>query len=185
MNEANIQNYLHRYFTGRLYEIPNIYLFDWESDFISVTRAGYIHEYEIKISKSDFNNDAKSKAHKHEVLIHGCRPLKKYEKICVDDYADRGWEIPSYISNKLTGDNKIAGKRPNYFWYVCPVDLIKEVPEYAGLIFCNPHLEIIKPAPLLHKEKISTEMKGKILSSFYYRYWKLRLSSKAVGAINE
>ena len=84
MNERSIQNQIHNYFSGRIYEIPNVYLYDWESDFISVTRAGYIHEYEIKISKSDFNNDAKSKTHKHEVLQGGCRSLKKYEQSYID-----------------------------------------------------------------------------------------------------
>ncbi len=180
MNEREIQNYLHQYFTGRIYEIPNVYLYDWESDFISVTRAGYIHEYEIKISKADFRNDTKSKPHKHEVVQCGCRAPKEFEQMYIEDYEKLGLsEIPPWISRQMTADNKIIGKRPNYFWYVCPPELITNVPDYAGLIYCKPYLSIMKPAPLLHKEKISNAMEKKILSSLYFRYWKLRLEKAA------
>lgn len=41
--------------------VPNIYYYDWESDLIAVTRGGLVHEFEIKISKSDFRADAKKK----------------------------------------------------------------------------------------------------------------------------
>jgi len=177
MTETDIQNYLHRCFAGRNYEIPNVYLYDWESDFISVTRAGYIHEYEIKISKSDFKNDVKSKSGKHEVVQCGCRSPKEYEQMYIKDYEKIGLsEVPPWIAKKLTTDNKIIGNRPNYFWYVCPENLITEVPEYAGLIYCKPYLQIVKPAPRLHKGKISSVMEKKILSSFCYRYWKIRMT---------
>lgn len=122
----------------------------------------------------------KAKTHKHEVLQGGCRSLKKYEQSYIDQSIKYDCvEIPRFISDKLTPDNKIKGHRPNYFWYVCPSELIKEVPEYAGLIYCDHYIKIIKQAPRLHKEKISSEMEKKILSSFYYRYWKLRLEGKA------
>ena len=47
----------------------------------------------------------------------------------------------------------------NYFNFVVPTGLVTpdEVPEYAGLIYMDENLnfEIIKKAPLLHKEKAS------------------------------
>ena len=35
----------------------NMYLKQFESDFITITKAGYMHEIEVKISKSDFLAD--------------------------------------------------------------------------------------------------------------------------------
>ena len=44
--------------------------------------------------------------------------------------------------------------RPNKFYYVTPKDLIKleEIPKYAGLIYIDNNVKIIKRAPLLHSE---------------------------------
>ena len=42
-------------------------LFPWEADLASATRAGYSHEFEIKISVADFERDKEKKA-KHRSL---------------------------------------------------------------------------------------------------------------------
>ena len=179
ITEAEIQYFLYLHFSsGRQYGIPNIYLYEWESDFLSVTRAGRVHEYEIKISKADFNADA-VKVEKHQIMETGVRNLNKYEQSCFDDGEKYGFDIPSFISSKMTADKKMTGKRPNYFWYVCPEGIITEPPSYAGLIYYSYCLKIIKEAPLLHKEKITQGMERKILTSFYYRYWQLRRNNKA------
>ena len=90
-------------------------------------------------------------------------------------------------------------KISNRYYYVCEEGLIKpeEVPEYAGLIYVYSELkyvsgdilpgcmEEIKPAPLLHRERASTEIYtrvAKILSNrmvygcsyMKYHYNKLR-----------
>ena len=44
---------------GHRYIVPNSGVFGWEADMISCTRAGYINEWEIKISRSDFLADMK------------------------------------------------------------------------------------------------------------------------------
>ena len=179
MTEHEVQNYLYRhFFSGRRYGIPNIYLYQWESDFLSVTMAGRIHEYEIKVTRADFAADAR-KAQKHQILKSGCRELSAYEQQCIDDHETRGWNVPSFIANKMTDDKKIPERRPNYFWYVCPESVADVVPEYAGLIHCKPYLKVVKAAPLLHKEKITADMEKKILSVFYYRYWKIRNEAAA------
>lgn len=43
------------------YLIHNLFVFDWESDYLAITKAGLIHEVEIKISKHDYKNEAKNK----------------------------------------------------------------------------------------------------------------------------
>jgi len=111
----------------------------YEADILRITAAGYFHEYEIKVSKSDFKNDFVAKAEKH-------RKLKA----------------------------KTWVKGPCCFWYMCPANLIQpeEVPEYAGLIWINPHFVEKKKAPRLHKEKFSDKRIAHILRKGYGRYWR-------------
>ena len=44
-----------RYFLNNLYVFSN----SWESDYLSLTKSGYLYEGEVKISKSDFKADFK------------------------------------------------------------------------------------------------------------------------------
>ena len=102
MNESEIQDYLYRhFFSGRQYGIPNIFLYEWESDFLSVTRAGYVHEYEIKITKSDFNADS-GKVLKHQLLEAGIRDLNDYEQSYVSNQEKLGWNMPIFMQPKPT-----------------------------------------------------------------------------------
>ncbi len=57
------------------------------------------------------------------------------------------------------------GYGTNYFYYACPLGLIKkaEIPEYAGLIYCNSKGSfIVKQAPILHKESLTFNQLKKI-----------------------
>lgn len=49
-------------------------VFPWEADLISVTRAHYSHEYEIKISSADYKRDFE------KVMKHNCLQWPKFEK---------------------------------------------------------------------------------------------------------
>jgi|SRR5690242_12255036 len=42
-------------------------IYNWEVDLLSVTKAGFTHEFEVKISKSDYREDFK-KVEKHRLL---------------------------------------------------------------------------------------------------------------------
>lgn len=62
----------------------------------------------------------------------------------------------------------------NYFYYACPEGLIKrdEIPEYAGLIYCNNKgTRQIKRAPILHNDRLTynqlRKIAIKIMSSKY------------------
>lgn len=157
---------------------PNVCAYGWESDMLSVLKSGYINEYEIKISLSDFRADAK-KSGKHELLRTGMRSPTECEQSWIDRMIENGWEIPYKNYDKLLC--KFKELRPNYFWYVCPQDLIpiNEVPEYAGLIYvCNDRwrLSKVKTAPRLHTEKVSEKIKNSIMTSLAWRYWNIRLA---------
>lgn len=60
MTEHEIQMRLYLKISGCSWMAPSIFLFNgFESDFIAVTNSGYIREYEIKLSLSDFYNDSR------------------------------------------------------------------------------------------------------------------------------
>lgn len=66
--EKEIQKKLILEFNGRRKHklcVPNIFLYDWESDLISITQSDSVFEFEIKCSKWDYLNDFK-KVEKHE-----------------------------------------------------------------------------------------------------------------------
>lgn len=133
------------YLSGYTLWIRNAYIFgDWESDFLNVARSGYCNEFEVKISRSDFFNDFK-KVRRHSVMKNGTYVYWFNNEVRTQEF------------------------RPNRFWYVVPAGLIRleEIPEYAGLIYCKPlerwpdtlDIEIVKPAPVLHKQKFDFEKK--------------------------
>jgi hypothetical protein len=100
-----------------------------ECDVLSISKADYIYEYEVKISRADFKKDFIKE--KHTFIIN-----EKYTRI-------RKGELVYLL--------------PNYFNFVTPKDLISidEVPDYAGLIYMNEDssFTIVKKPKLLHKTK--------------------------------
>jgi hypothetical protein len=74
VTETTMQAVLMRWCMGvqnHIMVVPNsTVIYPWESDLISITNALYAHEYEIKISKADYNKD-KEKKWKHISLVDG------------------------------------------------------------------------------------------------------------------
>jgi len=131
--------------------IPNVFLGHWECDLLEITKSDYLYEYEVKITRSDFKADAEKE--------------KRYFK----------------KENIKKHDHIVQGKRTNYFYYIVPMNMIavSEVPEFAGLIYCENYngyfsFNIVKSAPKLHSIKATAEQKYKILESCYYRFHSLR-----------
>lgn len=126
--------------------IPNTYVFNTvnEQDLVSVTRAGLIHEYEIKIGLADFRRDIKKRT-KHK-------------------YLDLAYKNSANLTRFI----------PSYFWYVTAgFDLNpSEIPEYAGWIEFNkrnywPHIH--KDAPRLHTRKIDDRTRSRIARGLSFR----------------
>jgi len=170
MNEYTIQDWLYGFTAYRKHEsqIPNIYLYFWESDFISVTLAGFVHEFEIKISKADFKHDFK-KTERHESIENGLIRV-------ADGRSEWMRKFDEIHGNKFK--DTLMRKRPNYFWYVCPPGLIavSDVPKYAGLLYAgNTFYDTpVKAAPRLHGEKISENARRRIGRTYGFKYWDLR-----------
>ena len=182
MTEHCIQKALYRLLSKRPYNFLNTYFFENESDFLSFTTGGYLYEYEIKISRSDFKADFKKIRFK---MLTDCYAGKKLSCIKGHTY---DWECRFQVSKRtgiydkreIPGRTDISFKdntknTANRFYYVVPEGLIKieECPVFAGLIYVqegsggyNKTIEV-KRAPLLHKEQ---HTKINLFNKMYYSY---------------
>ena len=196
-DEKFIQNALNNFFALNTvkYFIENLFVFDWESDKLIETKSGYIYEFEIKISKSDYKNDFKHKVDKHVILEgeekYGDKFLPKYYEL-KEESKKRGGENGEQLFMKYVSESKryyiSEYKRPNYFYYAVPKDMLKveDVPEYAGLVYVDEtgKLQIIKQAPKLHKEKYS-DSELNLSEKFYYNMQRwMQRSTKYLSESN-
>jgi hypothetical protein len=159
-SERQIQDALYIHCAIKRHEIivPNSCVFGWESDMVSVTRSGYINEFEIKVTRSDFRKDAK----------------KLRARILIDPEAVYSG---SYVF-----------RRPNYFYYAVPAGMIEpdDVPEYAGLIYVRKEVHSntlyygitsqVKAAVRLHSGKIDEWQRCQLERALTERYWRQRLN---------
>ena len=148
--EKKIQDVLRLYFLSpstKKYDIANLFIYGWESDYLVITQSMLAYEVEIKISRADFKNDLKKKTDKHLLLEGG---------------------------DKLGRFNKESGM-PNYFYYAVPDGLVQpeEIPDYAGLIYVKYGVTIVKEAKKLTDDKFDPE-KMKLTDKFYYNMWNWR-----------
>ena len=133
--EESIQQALywnHPILTKPAFEMVGFIFYAWESDYLAISKAGYVYECEIKLSHSDFLNEAIHKQNKMRIL-----------------------------QGLSASDGTIDDRRPNYFWYVCPEGIISEAecPKFAGLMYITDSgtFRCIKAAPCLHKAKYDTQ----------------------------
>ena len=172
------------------YMCPGKHLRNWfECDFLSVTRSDFLHEYEIKVSKSDFKADFKKTA-KH-LLLEGKERLFVGEN---DPKLNTFRRADNRKRKYIKEDSGSAGymydfsdlEKPNYFWYVTPEGLLTadDIPPYAGWMEVRKTNAIRhqglrcftrKEAPRLHAQKIASESILNILESMCHRFWNLRI----------
>ena len=154
MDEAKIQLALYRELLSRGHEIitPNVSWswLNWEADIISFTRAHYMYEFEIKISKADFLNDFTKRKH-GRMKIASTIPMH------------HNFRMPNYFSYVA----------PESAMPLC-------IPDHAGLIevyvserYKKISLIEIKKPPLLHKNKPDTKAIFSILRTMMFKYWNL------------
>lgn len=145
LSSKDIADSLRLKFFSHKYLINNAFIYEWESDFFSITELDYAFEFEIKVTKGDFKDDF-NKREKH-ILLESADPssfIKKPNKFfyAVPKNLLATSEIPSY-----------AG-----LIEVNPVDRVAN---------------IVKDAPYLHKEKQFETLKQILLEKFYTRYMDL------------
>ena len=143
--EKKAQDILKTYFLSpntKKYEITNLYVYGWESDYLAITKSMVAYEVEIKVSKADFKNDFKNKQDKHLLFEDG----------------------------NMIGRFPKGSSMPNYFYYAVPDGLItpEEVPDYAGLLYVQPWgVTFVKQPKKLTDEKFDI-VKLYLADKFYY-----------------
>jgi len=149
--ERRLQNLIASRFlkTGSLC-VPNCGVWGWESDLVRVSPSFLASEYEIKVTRKDFHRDAEKTAR------------------------------VAALSNP-EGRSRLDGLTPSRFWYATPRGLVDpmEIPEYAGLVQpsrSGRRVDIIKPAPLLHKRKLDNARLLFLTRGVAFRYWDQRRS---------
>lgn len=163
-------------FSTHKYKLYNSYVFNWESDYFSITQdEKYMYEVEVKLSRSDFFADFK-KNNKHRLLLAAFKK-EKITKIfntfkCLDENKKIIEACPlEYIS--------ASEYTPNKFYYCCPEGMIKveEVPSYAGLLYIRKdYNEVyqVKPAPFIHKTNNVDKKLRTLIDKFYFQFEKMR-----------
>lgn len=161
----------------RMFAIES-FVFSEESDFLSFDYQDKTHEFEIKVSRSDFKADFKKSKHARiERIIKGEKlvtiPGEERNKTCNIDHIIRAFEVygdksrdyykptnpfkPWYCSVHYMKTDPV--NLPNKFSFIVPEGLVdkSEVPHYAGLYYCFPdgQIKCIKRAKTIHKEKFS------------------------------
>lgn len=142
MTSKDIVSALSNLFINHKYVINNAYIFDWESDFFSVSESGYVYEVEIKVTRGDFKDDF-NKTSKH-TLLESVDPeinLKRPNKFF--------YAAPKGLLNTI--------EIPKYAGLI-EIDSLDDMPV------------ISKNAPFLHRENSLNLLKDVLLDKFYYRY---------------
>ena len=138
----------------------NVYLEQFEADILEITSSNYAYEYEVKLSKADFKNDAKKSC----TTANG-ELLAKHELLQ-------------------------SGERVNYFSFIVPEGMIgiEDVPAWAGLVYFKEKVarngiryctfKHLKPRYLLAKEHFSMDRLTQLFESIYLKYYTLRAKVK-------
>jgi hypothetical protein len=151
MTESKVQNQLYEQFIRpkrHVLAVPNckpLYP-SGESDVVSMTKAGLVHEFEIKLTHADFLREFSTKEFKHEVLEEQKCPDSKF--------------IPNYYWFVMRES--------------IPDDAEKDVviPEYAGLITVGEELTERKKAPRLHSDKATERVRQYLERGLVRRFWE-------------
>ncbi len=147
LDSKDIVSSLQLRFINHKYQINNAFIFDWESDFFSVSDSGYVYEVEVKISRSDFKDDF-NKVEKHKLL----------ESVNPDTCRLK--------------PNKFFYAAPKGLLSTAMIPPYAGLIEVTSP---NSMAVVAKEAPFLHKEDSFTNLKDILLDKFYYRYRDLYL----------
>ncbi|MCI0488974.1 MAG: hypothetical protein L0229_20470 [Blastocatellia bacterium] len=134
--------------------VPNSCMYGWEADMISVTPAGLVSEYEIKVSRSDFFADAKKFRARRLA-----NPLPIHTR-------------PNYFYYAVPAGLVVADEIPDY------AGLIYVHRKVVGYDLYRFGAEEIRRPSRLHGEKINERQVGQLMRALTHRYWNQRLRSK-------
>src|SRR5689334_16060999 len=108
---VSMYNYLQ---VGRTSDIvlPNFYIGNYEMDIMKLHKSGYISEFEIKISRADFQNDFKKsfrENNKHDNMAKGQGYCNRFMFVVPKDMVSLD-EIPSYAGLAYWHKDSYSGR---------------------------------------------------------------------------
>ena len=145
LSSSDITESLRQKFYTHKYQINNVFIYNWESDFFTISELDYAFEFEIKVTKGDFKDDF-NKVDKHTLLES---------------------RDSSYF---LKMPNKFYYAAPKN---LLPTSIIPEYAGLIEVDPVDGIANIVKEAPYLHKEKQLKNLTEVLLCKFYDRYQKL------------
>lgn len=186
LTERRVQHLLYQRFMAggsHMVAVPNSSLYGWESDMLTVTKAGYVHDYEIKVSRAD--------------LLRELRAVREAQEPGRDWWASRStkcWrhavlagreELPQFFRSEQRAKEwheRAMMRRPNHFWFVvrdgiCEAD---EIPDYAGLLVVREvvrrqvkmlALHQARKARRIHSHKLDADRALRLAGHACYRFW--------------
>jgi len=165
MTARDIQVALIRERYSRNLCMPNYTPSGWfECDVFELTPADYFHEYEIKLTASDFR--AESRKRKSWTIIN-------------NEWVPHG---PKKL-DLLDGQHV---KGPTKFYYVYPSGMLpeSEIPVWAGIVTVTEtewgiRTNTARIAPQLHRSKVLPEVRRHAHGVCYWRFMKLFLKDKS------
>ena len=180
LTEFYIQKNLFRYFKHHKFYLFNAFIFQNsnESDYFSINSSGYSLEGEIKLSYSDFKADFKKDRNRIYEKCNGKEVIQvkdaiNYNKAIIDFDKKKNKERQLACSVYF---KKVKNFIPNYFFYICPENLIdiSELNDKTGLYYIKPinnklaRIEVIKKPKFLHKNKFDNF--GLLAQKYYYKF---------------
>ncbi len=148
---------------------PNVLLYAWESDLLTVTPQGHVCEIEIKCSLGDLKNDLKKAKHSQGMLMNGAFMVKPEGELLT---ANQEYE------HRRERAGALRCRRPNYFAFAMPCDMYRsraklKIPSYAGVYTLDEHGRVFEERrPIqLHTERITQEDLLGLARRMHHRYW--------------
>lgn len=140
--------------------VPNTHVFYWESDLLSVTESMVVHEFEIKVSRSDLMRElvpsqrSAVKVRRHHMLATRHTSARRRRRVLI----------------------------PNYFWMAVheSVEFSQDlIPDYSGILIVGAGgCAILRKAPRLHTLKLPEDQFRYMSRGVSLRYWQKRHKSK-------
>jgi hypothetical protein len=132
--------------------LPNFHLF-WEADFVTVTRANLIYEFEVKISLADFRADAKKEKHQfYNGTVKHSRTLPNF--------------FAYVVPQELTA--KVISNLPAH------AGLMEVIHHGDSGPLRQPFAHWVTKPPRLHDKPISQELLLRMARSLMFRFYDLR-----------
>lgn len=165
-----LANYLLK-FERAYINIPNCYIYG-ECDLLSIKKGGISHEFELKLTRSDYRNDYNAYARVVDPAGHSGRVSKK--------------KRPKYIKHRaLANGESTVGKEPvpNYYSFLLPAQLQPELHDidvpYAGIYTFDSNFLIskVRRPQRIHDGLMTDRKIMHLLRNLHFRYWKLYLSN--------